>query len=90
MILLCAALALPALPVHADATDDLFDATPRGTASKVKAALSAGADPGGRMEASGVTPLHYAVMFNSTPSVIAALIEGGADPAAAGVRSRPR
>ena len=39
------------------------------------------------MEASGVTPggdtpLRYAAMFNSTPSVIKALIEGGADPGA--------
>ena len=46
LILLACALALPALPVHADATDDLFKAA----------------------------------RFNSNPSVITALIEGGADP----------
>ena len=48
LILLSGALALPALPVHADATDDLFGWAVPGTASEVKAALSAGADPGAR------------------------------------------
>ncbi len=81
LILLSGALALLALPVYADATDNLFEAAKNGTASEVKAALSAGADPGARGEA-GSTPLHWAARSNSNPSVIAALIEGGADPAA--------
>ena len=80
-ILLCGALALPALPVHADATHDLFMAAAVGTASEVKAALSAGADPSARDEDDN-TPLHVAVNSNSNPSVITALIEGGADPGA--------
>ena len=86
-ILLCGALALPALPVHADATLKTLDlatlnllrAALDGTASEVKAALSAGADLGGRME-SGATPLHLAAAHN--PSVIAALLKAGADPGA--------
>ena len=81
VILLSAALALPALPVHADATDALFVAAVVGTASEVKAALSTGADPGARAE-KGATPLHLAAGRNSNSSVIAALIEGGADPSA--------
>ncbi len=80
-ILISGALALPAPPVHADAADDLFEAAVVGTASEVKAALSAGADPGARAE-KGATPLHLAAERNSNSSVIAALIEGGADPAA--------
>ena len=79
-ILLSCALALPALPVHADATDALFEAARYGTASEVKAALSAGADPGARTEG-GRTPLHKAA-HKSNPSMIAALIEGGVDPGA--------
>ncbi len=59
MILLSGALALPALPVHADVTDALFEAAIDGTASEVKAALSAGADPGARDDA-GRTPFDYA------------------------------
>ena len=82
LILLAGALALPAPPVHADATDNLFWAVRYGTASEVKAALSAGADPGARREGSGFTPLHLAAAMNSNPSMIKALIEGGADPAA--------
>ena len=81
LILLACALALPALPVHADATGDLFEAAKGGTASEVKAALSAGADPDARTE-SGFTPLHLAAANNSNSSVITALIEGGADPGA--------
>ena len=84
LILLSAALALPALPVHADATDDLFKAAESGTASEVKAALSAGADPGARRGFADGTPLHVAAIRNSNPAVITALIEGGADPAARG------
>ena len=84
LTLLCGALALPALPVHADATDDLFEAVKNGTASEVKAALSAGADPGGAdpgaARRGGWTPLHVAALSNANPSVITALIEGGADP----------
>ena len=79
-ILLSCALALPALPVHADATDALFEAAWRGTASEVKAALSAGANPGAR-DKRGETPLHKAAR-KSNPSAITALIEGGADPGA--------
>ena len=80
LILLCGALALPALPVHADATDDLFEAVKNGTASEVKAALAAGADPGARARA-GMTPLHFAAAKkNPNPSVTKALIEAGADP----------
>ena len=82
LILLSGALALPALPVHADATDALFEAAVVGTASEVKAALSAGADPGARDERIGGTPLHWAASNNANPSVIKALIEGGADPGA--------
>ena len=44
LMLLAGALALPALPVHADATGALFEAARRGTASEVRAALAAGAD----------------------------------------------
>ena len=58
-ILLACALALPALPVHADATDALFEAAESGTASEVKAALAAGADPGAR-DYDGFTPFDYA------------------------------
>ena len=79
LILLCGALALPALPVHADATDDLFEAVKNGTASEVKAALAAGTDPGARA-GGGMTPLHWAATHHSDPSVIKALIEAGADP----------
>ena len=73
---------VPSVRVHvADATGALFEAAQGGTASEVKAALSAGADPGARGEA-GSTPLHWAARSNSNPSMIAALIEGGADPGA--------
>ena len=82
LILLACALALPALPVHADATGDLFEAAESGTASEVKAALAAGADPGARTEDSlDETPLHWAARYNN-PSVITVLIEAGADPGA--------
>ena len=60
-ILLSCALVLPALPVHADATDDLFEAARYGTASEVKAALSAGANPGARDKHVG-TPLHRGII----------------------------
>ena len=79
LIMLCGALALPALPVHADATDDLFKAAWHGTASEVKAALAAGADPGARENSLGDTPLHRAARDNVNPAVIKALIEAGAD-----------
>ncbi len=64
-----------------DATDALFEAAESGTASEVKAALAAGANPAAR-DAYDNTPLHLAASDNSNPSVIAALIEGGADPGA--------
>ena len=82
-ILLSCALALPALPVHADpgVNRDLFEAARRGNASEVKAALAAGADPGAPDEY-GATPLRWAAAFNPNPFVITALIEGGADPSA--------
>ena len=64
-----------------DVKDDLFEAAESGTASEVKAALSAGADPAAARTGFGATPLHYAAR-NSNPSVITALIEAGADPAA--------
>ena len=79
LILLCGVLALPALPVHADAKHDLFEAAIRGTVADVKAALAAGADPGAREE-DGFTALHLAARYNANPSVVEALIEGGADP----------
>ena len=83
LILLCGALALPALPVRADATDALFEAAESGTASEVKGALSAGADPDAHdAEQYGATPLHEAAFGTANPSVITALIEGGADPGA--------
>ena len=83
LILLACALALPALPVHADpgANRDLFGASQLRTASEVKAALAAGADPNARRRG-GDTPLHLAAIWNDNPSVITALIEGGADPGA--------
>ena len=81
LILFSCALALPALPVHADATDALFETARYGTASEVKAALSAGADPGARDE-HGYTPLHSAALGNDNSSAIRALIEAGADPGA--------
>ena len=91
MILLSGALALPALPVHADATAYLFEAAERGTASEVKAALEAGANPNAIEINSGMTALHFLAVRNDLPSVIAAsiaaLIEGGADPNARGEKS---
>ena len=75
---LAGALALAA-PAYADATADLFAAAKGGTASEVRAALSVGADPRARDE-HGATPLHLAARHNPAASVIAALIEGGADP----------
>ena len=74
LIMLCGALALPALPVHADAMRDLFEAALRGNAYEVKAALAASADPGARDEWAN-TPLHLAVLDNSNPSAWAAMIE---------------
>ena len=64
-----------------EAKDALFEAVHGGTASEVKAALSAGADPAAPFSGFGATPLHHAAR-NSVPSVITASIEGGADPAA--------
>ena len=77
---LAGALALAA-PAYADATADLFAAAKGGTASEVRAALSAGADPGARDENNN-TPLHLAAGNNPAASVIVMLIEGGADPGA--------
>lgn len=57
-----------AAPVHADATNDLFEAAHGGTASEVKAALPAGADLRARIE-DGWTPLHDAAMWNTNPAV---------------------
>ena len=48
-----------AIPVHAYATADLFKAAEGETAAEVKAALSAGADPGVR-DMARQTPLHWA------------------------------
>ena len=59
----------------------LFEAARRGTTSEVKAALSAGADPGARA-GYGATPLHWAAVRCSNLSVIKALIEAGANPGA--------
>ena len=69
LILLPGALALPALPVHADATDALFGAAENGTASEVKAALADGADPGAREDSLSDAPLHKAAALNTNPSV---------------------
>ena len=52
-----------ASPAYADATDDLFETAKNGTASEVKVALAAGADPGARTE-NGETPLLRAVIEN--------------------------
>ena len=59
-------------------TDDLSMVARSGTASDVRATVSAGADPGTRDEMGG-TPLHWAAEMNPVPSVIVALIEAGAD-----------
>ena len=64
------------------ATDVLFNAAQNGPASEVKAALAAGADLGAHDKYNGNTPLHWAVLWSDNPSVIVALIEGGADPGA--------
>ena len=73
------ALALvAAAPVFADATGDLLAAAKSGTASEVSAAVIAGADLNARDEY-GATPLHLAAV-NPEPSVVAVLIEAGADP----------
>ena len=77
LILLAGALALPALPVHADATDDLFEAAESGTASEVKAALASGADPTARVGKYGATPLHVAARINPDPDVTQLLLEAG-------------
>ena len=79
LILLACVLALLALPVHADATGDLFEAAESGTASEVKATLAAGARTEDSLDE---TPLHRAAEWNSNPSVITVLIEAGADPGA--------
>ena len=65
-----------------DVKDHLFEAAESGTASEVKAALSAGAAPDVCASGFGVTPLHRAAARNSNPSVIAVLIEAGADSGA--------
>ena len=65
---------------HAGAPVNLFEAAESGTASEVKAALAAGADPNNARRDDGDTPLHLAAIWNDNPSVIAALLEGGADP----------
>ena len=46
--------------------DDLFEAAEDGTASEVRAALSAGADPNARAEADS-TPLHWAARKGTPP-----------------------
>ena len=75
------ALALAAAaPAYVDPTDDLSMAARGGAASGVRAAVSAGADPGARAE-KGVTPLHWAAWKNPAASVI-----GGVDRS----RRRPR
>ena len=50
----------------ADPEDTQFLAAASGTAAEVKAAFSAGADPGARNEG-GATPLHVAAMRNADP-----------------------
>ena len=80
---LAGALAFAA-PAYADATDDLFEAAGSGTASEVRAAVSAGADPNVK-DGEGWTPLHWAAQHNDAPAVIVALVEAGGDPNAGGV-----
>ena len=71
----------PVVSAPESPADALLKAVESGTASEVKAALAAGADPNAENE-DGYTPLHEAALYNSNPSVIKALIEGGADPGA--------
>ena len=67
---------------HAGAPVNLFEAAESGTASEVKTALAAGADPNNARRDDGDTPLHLAAIWNDNPSVIKALLEAGADPGA--------
>lgn len=85
LMLLAGALALPPLPVHADATGGLFDAAWENEPAVVAALLAAGGKPNARDEA-GWTALLGAAGYNLNPSVIEALIEGGADVNARGPR----
>ena len=67
------------IPVHADTTDNPFEALEKALEKAFEEALYA--DPG-EGDLLDFTPLHEAAMLNANPSTIAALIEGGADPGA--------
>lgn len=86
MFVLLAALALALVAafapgaVFADANDHLLAAARERPVARVKAALSAGADPNTRGLWNGQTPLDEALVWNENPAVIAAPLEAGADP----------
>lgn len=52
----------------------------KATAQDVARCIAAGADPGARFTARGITPLHLAARASKTPSVVTTLLDAGATP----------